>query len=97
MPFALDDESAGKPQSSQQLVWAALSYLSTRDPPALRALLLRLAEIQAQADHYGVAPTYTGDPAATREALAKTLDAIDDGELSDWLGEKPPKQDKRGK
>ena len=95
--FALDHESAGKPQASQQLVWAALSYVSAHDPPALHALLLRLAEIQAQADRYGVAPTYTGDPDATREALSKTLDAIDEGELSEWLGEKQPKPDKSGK
>ena len=95
--FALDDDSAGKPQVSQQLVWASMAYLSARDPPALGALLLRLAEIQSEADPHGVAPTYTGDAAATREALSRTLDAIDDGELSAWLGEKQPRPDKSGK
>ena len=70
---------------------------STWDPHALSALLLRLAEIQSEADRHGVAPTYTGDPAATREALSRTLEAIDAGELSAWLDEKQPKPDESGR
>jgi len=97
VPFALDDEAAGKPQASQQLVWAALSYLAAKDPPAVSGLLLRLAGIQAETDRFGVAPTYTGDPVALREALSQTFDAIDAGDLSAWLGEKPVKPEKSGK
>ena len=95
--FVLDDDSAGKPQASQHLVWGTLSWLSSHDPAALGALLQRLAEIQAEADPYGVAPTYTGDAARTREALSSVLDAIDTSDLSNWLGEKAPKKDKSGK
>jgi hypothetical protein len=70
-PFALDDATAGKPQASQLLVWAALSYLSQADPPALSGMLLELSAIQAEADPYGVAPSYSGDPGRTREALVR--------------------------
>ncbi|HZM00415.1 MAG TPA: hypothetical protein VFD43_09205, partial [Planctomycetota bacterium] len=88
-PFALDAGAAGKPEAAQHLVWAALSWLAQADPPALSGLLLELSAIQAEADPRGVAPAWSGDPGRSREALAKTLDAIEPRQLSDWLGQKP--------
>lgn len=94
VPFVADDEAAGKPQPSQLLVWAALSYLSDQRPEALSGLLLELSALQAEVDPYGAAPTYAGDAARTRDALTKVFDAIEPGALSDWLGAKPKEKDK---
>ena len=94
VPFVIDDEAAGKPQPSQLLVWAALTYLCEQRPEALSGLLIELSALQAEADPYGAAPTYVGEAGRTRDALAKVFDAIEPGELSDWLGAKPKDKQK---
>lgn len=94
VPFVSDDEAAGKPQPSQMLVWAALSYLCEERPGALKGLLLELSALQSEVDPFGAAPIYAGDEARTRDALVKVFDAIEPGDLSDWLGAKPKDKDK---